>query len=123
MRAQQSIQAIGAQAEEMEREGRWNEAAEGYRQILTLDPKSIAALNRLGALYVREGRFAEGMKFYRERSSRSANFGTNLNLGIAFLKEQDYPTRSRRCSRPCSATRRTCKRANCWRFPSLARRL
>ena len=90
VRAQQSIQAIGAQAEEMEREGRWSEAAEGYRQILTLDPNSIAALNRLGALYVRQGQFAEGTKYYRAALKVDPhNFGTNLNLGIAFLKPQE----------------------------------
>ena len=87
-----SIQSIGAQAEEMEREGRWNDAAEAYKRILAMDPKSIPALNRLGALYIRQGRFAEGKQFYREALRVDPqNFGTNLNLGIAFLKEQDYP--------------------------------
>ena len=46
--AQESIQSIGARAQQLETEGRWNEAAEAYRQILAIDPKSIAALNRLG---------------------------------------------------------------------------
>ena len=100
--AQQSIQDIGAQAEEMEREGHWNEAANGYRKILELDPKSIPALNRLGALYVREGQFAEGIKYYREALRWDPqNFGTNLNLGIAFLKQQDYlQGRAHHCRRP-----------------------
>ena len=60
LRAQESIQSIGARAQQLETEGRWNEAAEAYRQILAIDPKSIAALNRLGALYVRQNQFAEG---------------------------------------------------------------
>ncbi len=82
--AQESIQSIGARAEQLETEGRWNEAAEAYRQILAIDPKSIAALNRLGALYVRQNQFAEGKKFYREALQVDPqNFGTNLNLGIA----------------------------------------
>src|SRR5271168_640082 len=89
---QPSIQGIGSQAMEMEREGRFNEAAEGYKQILAIDPQSLAALNRLGALYVRQGNFAEGIGYYRDAlRSDPHNFGTNLNLGIAYLKEQDYP--------------------------------
>jgi lipoprotein NlpI len=63
-----------------------------YRRILALDPKSIPALNRLGALYVRQGEFAEGKNIIGKRFRLDPqNFGTNLNLGIAFLKEQDYP--------------------------------
>jgi len=92
LRAQESISVDWRPAQQLETEGRWNEAAEAYRQILAIDPKSIAALNRLGALYVRRNQFAEGKKFYREALQVDPqNFGTNLNLGIALLKEQDYP--------------------------------
>ena len=88
---QQSIPALASRAEQLENEGKWQEAADTYCEILKLDPKSIAALNRLGAIYVRREDFERGLRYYRQALELNPDeFGTNLNLGIAYIKMEDY---------------------------------
>jgi tetratricopeptide (TPR) repeat protein len=88
---QQSIEDLAARGEQFENEGKWKEAESAYRQILTIDPQSIAALNRLGAIAVRLGRFDAGIKYYKQALELDpSEFGTNVNLGIAYVKKQDY---------------------------------
>src|SRR5215831_13745269 len=64
--AQQTVQALAERAEQLEGQGKLGDAAATYREILRIDPHSIAALNRLGALYVRQRQFAEGIKHYQQ---------------------------------------------------------
>src|SRR5213078_1284199 len=62
-RAQDAVQALAARAEQFEKVGRWEDAAAAYREILKVDPRSIAALNRLGAVCVRQDKFEEAVKY------------------------------------------------------------
>jgi len=88
---QQSIEDLAGRAEQFEREGKLDDAESAYREILKIDPQSVAALNRLGAIEVQRGRFSDGIRFYRRALEISpSEFVTNLNLGIAYIKKQDF---------------------------------
>src|SRR5216683_4133354 len=88
---QQSIEHLAARAEQLENDGKWEDAESAYREILKIDPRSIAALNRLGAVEVRRGQFSAGIRYYKQALNVNPfEFATNLNLGIAFVKRQDY---------------------------------
>lgn len=88
---QSSIPELAAQADQLEGEGRLDDAFAVYLKILRLDPKSIAALNRLGAIEVRREKFSQGVKYYRQALALDPNsFATNLNLGIACVKNGRY---------------------------------
>jgi tetratricopeptide (TPR) repeat protein len=90
-RSQQAIADLAARAEALEAQGQWETAAAEYRKILQIDPRSVAALNALGALSVKQGKFKEGISYYdRALKLSPREFGTNLNLGIAYIKIQDY---------------------------------
>ena len=88
---QQSIEQLAARAEKLENDGKLEDAESAYREILKIDPRSIAALNRLGAIEVRRGQFSTGIRYYKQALDLNpSEFATNLNLGIAFIKRQDY---------------------------------
>ena len=88
---QQSIEQLAVRAEQLENDGKLEDAESAYREILKIDPRSIAALNRLGAIEVRRGQFSAGIRYYkRALELNPSEFATNLNLGIAFIKKQDY---------------------------------
>lgn len=91
-RAADSIQELAAKAGKLEAEGDWQQAAAVYKSILKLDPESLAALNRLGALYVHHQKSEEGIEYYKRALEVSPNeYVTNLNLGIAYFKMSNYP--------------------------------
>ena len=88
---QQSIEQLAARGEQFENDGKWDDAESAYREILKIDPLSIAALNRLGAIEVRRGQFSVGIRYYKQALAvNPSEFGTNINLGIAYIKRQDY---------------------------------
>ncbi len=88
---QSTILDLAAKAESFEAQGLWQDAAAEYQQILKVDPRSVPALNALGALSVKQGDFKQGISYYqRALKINSREFGTNLNLGIALIKIQDY---------------------------------
>jgi tetratricopeptide (TPR) repeat protein len=88
---QQSVEQLAVRAEQLENHGKLEEAESVYREILKIEPGSIAALNRLGAIEVRRGQFSAGIRYYkRALELNPSEFATNLNLGIAFVKKQDY---------------------------------
>lgn len=88
---EQQVERLAARAEQLENEGKWDEAAAAYRDILKIDPQSVAALNRLGAIEVRLGQFAAGTRYYKQALALNPDeFVTNLNLGIAYIKMQDF---------------------------------
>ena len=89
--SQETVADLAARAEALEAQGQWDTAAAEYRKILRIDPRSVPALNALGALSVRQGKFKEGISYYDQALQiNPREFGTNLNLGIAFIKSQDY---------------------------------
>ncbi len=61
---QETIAGLAAGAERLEAQGQLEAAAVQYRKILRLDPRSIPALNALGGLNVRQGKFQEGISYY-----------------------------------------------------------
>src|SRR5215467_1838536 len=87
---QSSLDSLVASAEQFESDGQWENAATVYQQILKIDPVSIPALNRLGAIRVGRGEYRKGIELYeRAYKLNPREFVTNLNLGIAFIKMQD----------------------------------
>src|SRR5690349_19507785 len=64
--SEESIESLAARAEQFESNGNWEGAKSAYREILKIDPRSIAALNRLGAIEVRLQRFDEGIAYYKQ---------------------------------------------------------
>src|ERR1039458_7628682 len=63
----ETILALAARAESFEAQGRWEAAAAEYQKILKIDPHSTPALNALGALSVRQGKFKEGIRSEERR--------------------------------------------------------
>jgi tetratricopeptide (TPR) repeat protein len=89
--AQDNVASLAEQAEALEEQGRLDAAAATYRRILELDPQSVAALNRLGALCVKQQQFQAGIDYYqRALTLNPREFATNLNLGIAYVKVANY---------------------------------
>ncbi len=87
----QSIERLAERAEQLENDGKLEDAGSVYREILRIDPRSIAALNRLGAIEIRRGQFGAGIRYYKQALALNpTEFATNLNLGIAYIKKQDY---------------------------------
>ncbi len=90
--AQNSVQGLAAKAEQLEAQGKWAQAATAYESILKIRPYSLAALNRLGALYVNHHHYREGIRYYQRALQASpTEYVTNLNLGIAYIKMADFP--------------------------------
>src|SRR5256885_14833202 len=88
---QQSVDSLIASAERYENEGKWEDAAEAYQQIIKIEPGSIPALNRLGVIRVRQGKYRQGITLYEQAYKLNPReFATNLNLGIAFIKMLDF---------------------------------
>jgi tetratricopeptide (TPR) repeat protein len=75
----ETIDALAARAEQFETEAKWDQAAGAYQEILRIDPRSVAALNRLGALYIRQENYREGLKYYQQALQLNPKeFGSNL---------------------------------------------
>lgn len=90
--ASDSVQVLAARAEQLEAQGEWQQAAAVYRSILKIRPDSLAALNRLGALYVHHHEYQQGVEYYQRALKVSPEgYATNLNLGIAYIKMSDFP--------------------------------
>ena len=85
---QPSLDSLVASAERYENEGKWEDAAETYRQIIRIDPGSIAALNRLGAIRVRQGRYRQGIALYeRAYKVNPRELATNLtDIGLSEIR-------------------------------------
>jgi tetratricopeptide (TPR) repeat protein len=89
--APDDVPSLAAKAERLERQGDLEGAAAIYREILQLDPRSVAALNRLGALSVEQRQFNTAIDYYRRALAlKPREFATNLNLGIAYIKMGNY---------------------------------
>lgn len=90
--AADSIQVLAKRAEQLEAQGEWQQAAAVYKSILKIRPDSLAALNRLGALYVDHHEYQQGVEYYQKALKVSPDgYVTNLNLGIAYVKMSNFP--------------------------------
>jgi tetratricopeptide (TPR) repeat protein len=59
-------QVLLGQAQTLQAQGRWDEAANVYRQILAEDPRSAPALHLLGLLMIRQGQAEPGLELLRQ---------------------------------------------------------
>lgn len=66
-------------------------AESGFLEVLRREPQNIAALGNLGVVYSRQGRHAKAVEVYgKARSLAPTEPNLALNLGLAYLKLDDY---------------------------------
>ena len=66
-------------------------AERGFQQVLSQRPNHAGALGNLGVVYSRMGRFADAVRVYRQALKIApSDPQLNLNLGLAYLKQDDY---------------------------------
>jgi tetratricopeptide (TPR) repeat protein len=66
-------------------------AESGFRQVLKLQPGHIGALGNLGVVYSRMGRYADAVSAYqRALKAAPADPLLNLNVALAYMKQDDY---------------------------------
>lgn len=79
------------QAAEAMHRGDLLSAEQSLRRALTLNSKSLAALNNLGIVLAREGKPAEAITYYQQALNlRPDDSATKRNLAIAYFKAQRY---------------------------------
>jgi tetratricopeptide (TPR) repeat protein len=79
------------QAQDFTSEGRFEDAARIYQQIVQRDPTSFAALNNLGVIYSHTGDYRRAAEAYeRALTVRPHSFPVLMNLGIVYFKGGDY---------------------------------
>ena len=86
-----SAEQLFKSASEALQAGRYLNAEQGFRQVLVLDPGNVASLGNLGVLYSRSHRFADAI----EADQRALKLVPDdpdllLNIGLAYLKQQQY---------------------------------
>ncbi|MFO0819764.1 MAG: tetratricopeptide repeat protein [Pirellulales bacterium] len=75
-----------------ERQGKYDEAINVYKQVLDNDPKNMTAYHRLGAIAVKEGRLAEGRESFEKAASLGRPSAELLNdMGYLAYLQQDLP--------------------------------
>jgi tetratricopeptide (TPR) repeat protein len=78
-------------AQELETQGRLDEAAKTYQEILKSDPKNLPVLSALGVVLARQKRYAEAVRYYRQALAiKPQNFSTQLNLGLSYFKMGEF---------------------------------
>lgn len=76
-----------------ERQGKYDEAINVYKQVLDNDPKNATAYHRLGAIAVKEGRLAEGRESFEQAAALGRPSAELLNdMGYLAYLQQDLPT-------------------------------
>ena len=82
--------AIAAQALELQKQGRFEEAAAQYRRFLELAPRSWEVRSNLGVVYAQLGRYEEAVREYRQalalQPSAQAVAAIRFNLAVALYK-------------------------------------
>jgi tetratricopeptide (TPR) repeat protein len=79
------------QAQDFTSEGRFEDAARIYEQIVQRDPTSFAALNNLGVIYSHAGDYRRAAEAYeRALTLRPHSFPVLMNLGIVYFKGGNY---------------------------------
>jgi predicted Zn-dependent protease len=86
-----SMEAAFTRAVDAMQAGEYAQAEEGFKTVLAADPKNFSALGNLGAIYARTHRLAAAIEV-DERALKidPDDPGILLNLGLAFLKQEDY---------------------------------
>ena len=83
-------QLFGAASRDLQA-GRYAEAESGFAQVLQREPRNLGALGNLGVLYSRQNRPRQAVDIYRRALRLSPqDAGLQLNLGLAYLKLDDY---------------------------------
>jgi Flp pilus assembly protein TadD len=76
------------QAVELHQAGRYESAAERYKEILDANARFIPALSNLGAVYAKLGRYEDAAAQYRKALElQPEHFGIRLNLAIALYSQ------------------------------------
>jgi tetratricopeptide (TPR) repeat protein len=66
-------------------------AEHGFRQVLKHQPNHVGALGNLAVVYSRMGRFADAVRIGRRALKIApADPQLNLNIGLAYLKQDDF---------------------------------
>jgi tetratricopeptide (TPR) repeat protein len=66
-------------------------AEQGFQAVLKVQPKNIGALGNLGVVYSRMGKTADAIAVYRRALKLAPDDPLlNLNLGLAYLKQENY---------------------------------
>jgi len=91
------VETLHAEASAAEASGDLATASDKYREIIKLDPQLAPAYNNLGALYVKQGRFADaidvlerGLKVDGRMSSARALLGASLYQTGDYAKARPY---------------------------------
>ncbi|MGI9271326.1 MAG: tetratricopeptide repeat-containing sulfotransferase family protein [Woeseiaceae bacterium] len=86
-------------AAEHQREGRYDEAAKLYREVLNANPKNVDALRMLGVMAFADGNIDEAERLFRRTVAAAPDFvNAILDLGVA-LKEQSRIEEAIECFR------------------------
>jgi tetratricopeptide (TPR) repeat protein len=94
-----AIQALLVQASEHDLRGDYDRAVECYNEVLTADPKNVAACNALGEVLTRAGRYPEAGEQFRRAIGMKESFAeAHCNLGsllrsLGQIKESEQPLR------------------------------
>jgi tetratricopeptide (TPR) repeat protein len=79
--------AIAQAALKAHQEGRLDEAARGYQQVLEREPRNVEVLGNLGVVYAGLGRYDEAIAVYRRALEMSyLNAPLRMNLALAYYK-------------------------------------
>jgi Flp pilus assembly protein TadD len=73
------------------RNGDYAGAEAGFPRVLQAEPNNLGAVGNLGVVYSRTLRYAKAIEIYRRALNLSPREpGILLNLGLAYLKQDDY---------------------------------
>jgi len=90
-KAPNNERALWGFADALQKQGRYDEAIEEYRQALRLHPDNVLVLSNLGVALAKQGHLAEAIEQFREiLRTNPNNADAHYNVGIA-LAQQGHP--------------------------------
>jgi tetratricopeptide (TPR) repeat protein len=79
--------AVAQAALKAQQEGRLDEAARGYQQVLEREPRNVEILGNLGVVFAGQGRYEDAIAVYRRGLELSyLNAPLRMNLALAYYK-------------------------------------